>query len=184
MQFQVDTAEELPAKLRICMDRDDSIIYVGFSFSSKRPYYGLAEARTPHERWAEHWRSIRQHHTGLPTTRDEKYAYMAANGGIGHWFFLPYVSCGQQIELSELQHHEQSGKQQFPNALNKCRQHMCLKRVVWSSAALDKLRCKWEFQLGAAPREAVRCRCGQSSVVLLRECRCSPRMLMHHHALP
>ena len=45
MQFQVDTAEELVAKLRVCMDRDDSITYVGFSFSSKRPYYGLVEVR-------------------------------------------------------------------------------------------------------------------------------------------
>ena len=44
MQFQVDTTEDLAAKLRVCMDRDGSIIYVGFSFSSKRPYYGLVEA--------------------------------------------------------------------------------------------------------------------------------------------
>ena len=50
MQLQVDTAEELAVKLRVCMDRDDSIIYVGFSFGSKRPYYGLVEARAPHER--------------------------------------------------------------------------------------------------------------------------------------
>ena len=50
MQFQVDTAVGLATKLRVCMDRDDSIIYVGFSFRSKRPYYGLVEARAPHER--------------------------------------------------------------------------------------------------------------------------------------
>ena len=50
MQFQVDAAVELAMKLRVCMDRDDSIIYVGFSFRSKRPYYGLVEARAPHER--------------------------------------------------------------------------------------------------------------------------------------
>ena len=37
LQFQVDTAEELAVRLRVCMDRDDSIIYVGFSFTSKRP---------------------------------------------------------------------------------------------------------------------------------------------------
>ena len=49
MQLQVDTAEELAVKLRVCMDRDDSIIYVGFSFGSKRPYYGLVEAHAPHE---------------------------------------------------------------------------------------------------------------------------------------
>ena len=50
LQFQVDTAEELAGKLRVCMDRDESIIYVGFSFSSRRPYYSLVEARPPHER--------------------------------------------------------------------------------------------------------------------------------------
>ena len=94
LQFQVDTAEELARKLRVCMDRDDSIIYVGFSFSSRRPYYGLVEARTSHKRWVEHWRAIRQHQTGLMTTRDEKFAYMAANGRSNQWFFLPYISCG------------------------------------------------------------------------------------------
>ena len=79
MQFQVDTTLALAERLRVCMARDDSIIYVGFSFSSKRPYYGLVEACTPHERWVE---QIRQHQTGLTTTGDELYAYMAANGGI------------------------------------------------------------------------------------------------------
>ena len=80
----------------------------GFSFSSKRPYYGLpvVEARTPHERWVhvEHWRPIRQHQIGLATAREAKYADMTASGGIGQWPFLPYISCGRQIELSKLQH--------------------------------------------------------------------------------
>ena len=35
MQFQVDTAAALAMKLRVCMDRDDSIIYVGFSIRLK-----------------------------------------------------------------------------------------------------------------------------------------------------
>ena len=48
LQFQVDTADELAGKLRTCMDRDDSIIHVGFSISSRRSCYGLVEARTPH----------------------------------------------------------------------------------------------------------------------------------------
>ena len=71
-----------------------------------RPYYGLVEDHAPHNRWAEHWRSIRQHRAGL-TRRDEKYACMAANGGVRQWFFLPYILCGRQIELSNLQHLEQ-----------------------------------------------------------------------------
>ena len=140
MQLQVDTAVELAMKLRVCMDRDDSIMHVGFSFRSKRPYYGLVEACAPHERWVEHWRAIRQHQTGLAVNREEKYAYMAANGGISQWIFLPYdiVSCGKQIKLNRLQQLEQSAIRQFPNALNKCRHPACTQRVVQSSADLDK----------------------------------------------
>ena len=85
----------------------------------------------------EHWRSIRQHPTGLSTNREEKYAYMAANGGMCKWFFLPYISCGRQIELNRLQHLEQSVIQRFPNALNRCRHPACTQRVVRSSADMD-----------------------------------------------
>jgi hypothetical protein len=138
MQFQVDTAEALATKLRVCMTRDDSIIYVGFSFRTMRSYYGLVESRAPHERWVEHWRAIRQHQTGLTSNREEKYAYMAANGGINEWFFLPYVSCGKQIELNRLQLLEQSIIRRFPNALNKCRHPAALHRVLQSSVNLDK----------------------------------------------
>ena len=137
MQFQVDTAVELATKLRVCMDRDDSIIYVGFSFRSMRSYYGLVEAHAPHERWVEHWRAIRQHQTGLASDREEKYAYMAANGGISQWFFLPYVSCGKQIELNRLQQLEQSIIRRFPNVLNKCRHPASPHRVLQSSVDLD-----------------------------------------------
>ena len=119
MQFQVDTAVKLAMKLRVCMDRDDFIMCVGFGFRSMRSYYGLVEARAPHERWVEHWRAIRQHQTGLAVNREEKYANMAASGGISQWFFLPYVSCGKQIELNRLQQLDQSIIRRFPNALNK-----------------------------------------------------------------
>ena len=119
LQFQVDTAVELAMKLHVCMDCDDSIIHVGFGFHLKWPYYGLVEACAPHEQWVEHWRAIRQHQTGLAMNREEKYVYMAANGGISQWFFLPYVLHGTPIELNRLQQLEQSVIQWFPNALNK-----------------------------------------------------------------
>ena len=121
------------------------MIYVGFSFSSRRPYYGLVVDRTSHERWVEHWRATRQHQTGLMTTRDEKYAYMAANGGINQWFFLhdivTYISyaCGTQIELSKLQHLEQSVIRRFPAALNQCRHRACPRRVTRSDATVVKM---------------------------------------------
>ena len=86
----------------------------------------------------EHWRAIRQHQTGLAVNREEKYAYMAANGGINEWFFLPYVSCGKQIELNRLQQLEQTIIRRFPNALNKCSHPASTHRVLQSSVDLDK----------------------------------------------
>ena len=82
--------------------------------------------------------SIRQHQTGLASDREETYAYMAANGGISQWFFLPYVSCGKQIELNRLQQLEQSIIRRFPNALNGCRHPASPHRVMQSSVDLDK----------------------------------------------
>ena len=79
-----------------------------------------------------------QHQTRLVTNREETYAYMAANGGISKWFFLPYISCGQQIELKRLQHLEQSVIRRFPIARNRCRHPACTQRVVRSSADTDK----------------------------------------------
>ena len=70
--------------------------------------------------------------------REEKYAYMAANGGISQWFFLPSVSCGTQIELNRLQQLEQSVIRRFPNALNKCRHPASTHRVLQTSVDLDK----------------------------------------------
>ena len=86
----------------------------------------------------EHWRSIRQHQTGLATNREEKYAYMAENGGINKWFFLPYIGCGQQIELNKLQHLEQSVIRRLFNTLSRCRHPACTQRVARSSADVDK----------------------------------------------
>ena len=75
---------------------------------------------------------------GLATNREATYAYMAANGGISKWFSLPYISCGQQIELNRLQHLEQSVIRRFPNALDRCTHPECTQRVVRSSADMDK----------------------------------------------
>ena len=44
-QYCCDTAVELTDCLRTVMDREDSIVYVGFSFTSSRPYSGAVEAR-------------------------------------------------------------------------------------------------------------------------------------------
>ena len=49
-QFQVETAVDLSCALRACMEKDDSVVYVGFSFRVKRPYYGLVHNRAPQKR--------------------------------------------------------------------------------------------------------------------------------------
>ena len=51
---------------------------------------------------------------------------------------LPYMSCGQHIELSRVWHLEQSAIRRFPNALNKCRHPASSPRVTRSSASLSK----------------------------------------------
>ena len=50
-EWQCDSAVQLAESLRIQMDRDDSIIYVAFSFASSRPYIGELEPRCPVPRW-------------------------------------------------------------------------------------------------------------------------------------
>ena len=57
-EWQCDTAVQLAASMRTQMDRDDSIIYVAFSFASSRPYIGAVEARYPILRWNEHWAAV------------------------------------------------------------------------------------------------------------------------------
>ena len=49
-QFQVDTAVALSSVLRACIGKDDSIVYVGFHFGVRRPYYGMVHNRQPNKR--------------------------------------------------------------------------------------------------------------------------------------
>ena len=63
------------------MEKDDSIVYVGFSFRTKRPFYGLVHNRKPQQRWQERGRAILQHGSGMSTEREQTYSYMAHNGG-------------------------------------------------------------------------------------------------------
>ena len=70
-QYNCDTAVQLTDYLRTVMEREDSIVYVGFSFTSSRPYIGAVEARHPILRWDEHWSAILQ--SGRGETSDRKY---------------------------------------------------------------------------------------------------------------
>ena len=100
-QFHVETAVDLSCVLRACMEKNDSIVYVGFSFKAKRPYYGLVHNRKPQERRQEHWRAMPQHSSGMEIEREQKYSYMSHNGGAAKWYFLPYnvITCGPVIDM-------------------------------------------------------------------------------------
>ena len=70
-ECQCDTAVQLADILRAQMDRDDSIIYVAFSFVTSRPYIGAVEARCPILRWNEHWAAIQK--SGRGEGSEQKY---------------------------------------------------------------------------------------------------------------
>ena len=118
-QFQVETAVDLSCALRACMEKDDSIVYVGFSFKSKRPYYGMVHNRAPHGRWQEHWRAILQHGSGIAIEKEQKYSFMSHNGGAAKWHFLPYITCGQVIPILKLKTLEARIIGMYPNSLNR-----------------------------------------------------------------
>lgn len=118
-QHQCAAAVDLATCFLTIMDRDDSIVYIGFSFHSKRPYIGLVHDRQPYLRWEEHWRCILQSMRGELCER--KYDYMADNGGAKAWFFVPWVSCGDTISLNRLRVLEKRIIAKYPNALNHIR---------------------------------------------------------------
>ena len=107
------------------MEKDNSFVYVGFSFKSKRPYYGLVRDRAPHGRWQEHWRArdpaILQHGSGMTIEKEQTYSYMSHNGGAAKWHFIPYItrSCGQVIPIQKLKTLEARIIKLYPNSLNR-----------------------------------------------------------------
>ena len=101
------------------MDKDDSIVYVGFSFKSKRPYYGLVHNRAPHGRWQEHWRAILQHGSGMAIAKEQNYSSMSHNGGAATWHCLPYITRGQVIPIQKLKNLEARIIKLYPNSLNR-----------------------------------------------------------------
>ena len=80
MQFQVETAVDLSCGIRACMEKDDSIVYVGFNICVKRPYYGMVHSRGAYQRCQEHCRVILQHGAGIATEKELKCSYMSKTG--------------------------------------------------------------------------------------------------------
>ena len=79
----------------------NSMIYLGFAMSTKRPYVGMVEARNPMCRFQEHFSAICRHRQQLVDEVDPKYSYMARSG-VGDWFFLPIVVCDGVIPKQRL----------------------------------------------------------------------------------
>ena len=80
-QFCVDTAVDLAQVLNICMERNESIVYIGFNLNVKRAYYGMVHERRPHEQWEEHWRATLQHSAHIANETELQCEYMAHHGG-------------------------------------------------------------------------------------------------------
>jgi hypothetical protein len=118
-QHKCATAVDLAACFLTIMNREDSIVYIGFCFYAKRPYIGMVHERRPYRRWEEHWRGTLQASQGELCER--KYGYMHDNGGAKSWFFVPWVSCGETISLNRLRVMEKRIIALFPNALNGIR---------------------------------------------------------------
>jgi hypothetical protein len=116
------------------MEKDDSIVYVGFSFTSKRPYYGMVHNRAPHQRCQEHWRAILQHGSGMAVEKEQKYMFMSQHGGAAKWHFLPYITCGQVIPVLKLKTLESRIIGMYPNSLNR----MKFPRALHSSVQVGK----------------------------------------------
>ena len=129
-QFCVDTAVDLASALLVCMNRNDSIVYIGFNLQVNRAYYGMVHERAPHERWQEHWRAVMQHSANLASEIEQKCAFMARHGGAASWLVLPYILCGQVIPRHRLHGLEQKIIGLYPNSLNRMRHSGSLYKAV------------------------------------------------------
>lgn len=96
----------------------NSMIYLGFSMTTKKPYVGMVEARNPMLRFQEHLAAISRHRRQVVDEIDPKYLIMARSG-VGDWNFLPIVVCDGIIAKRRLLNLERIILSHYPNALNK-----------------------------------------------------------------
>ena len=104
----------------------NSLIYLGFAMTTKRPYVGMVRERNPMCRFQEHWAAVCRHRRQTVDEVDPKYAYMARSG-VGDWFFLPIVVCDGIIPERRLRQLEKIILSHYPNALNKVSRQQWLK---------------------------------------------------------
>ena len=129
-QWGENSAVRLAQNMRVRLFEKDcdpnSMIYLGFAMSTKRPYVGMVEARNPMCRFQEHFSAICRHRQQLVDEVDPKYSYMARSG-VGDWFFLPIVVCDGVIPKQRLLQLERIILSHYPNALNKVSRQQWLK---------------------------------------------------------
>ena len=100
-----------------------SLIYIGFSLTTKRPYIGMVEDRLPIARFMEHWKCTVNHRENNVDEVDWKYQFMAKTGA-WDWYFLPLVVCTGTIAKARLRSLERTILLSYPNALNfEARRH-------------------------------------------------------------
>ena len=100
-----------------------SLIYIGFSLTTKRPYIGMVEDRLPIARFIEHWKCTVNHRENNVDEVDWKYQFMAKTGA-WDWYFLPLVVCTGTIAKARLRSLERTILLSYPNALNfEARRH-------------------------------------------------------------
>ena len=100
-----------------------SLIYIGFSLTTKRPYIGMVEDRPPIARFNEHWKCTVNHRENNVDEVDWKYQFMAKTGA-WDWYFLPLVVCTGTIAKARLRSLERTILLSYPNALNfEARRH-------------------------------------------------------------
>ena len=117
-QYSVGTAVELASRIAQTHAMPTSVVYIGFSFRTSRPYIGMVQDRDPWLRFTEHWASIADHQAGLSDPREAKYSYMASNGGVSRWHFLPLVVSSMVLSRRDLHRLERHVWRRYPTRLN------------------------------------------------------------------
>ena len=120
-QHGVHTAVELAGRVALTHAQPASVVYIGFSYCTSRPYIGMVQSRDPWLRFSEHWAKIADHQSGLSDPREAKYSYMASQGGVDRWHFLPLVVSSVVLSRYDLHRLEKLVWSRYPTRLNGMR---------------------------------------------------------------
>lgn len=129
-QHRVHTAVDLARAMSLAQASPTSVVYLGFSFKSSRPYIGMVHSRDPWLRFSEHWGQIDDHANGLADPEEAKYKYMASNGGVSGWHFLPLMVSPVVLPKTDVLRLEKHIWGRYPTRLNGMRHRLCRVRSL------------------------------------------------------